>query len=89
MKLSIKTQTIELTYEDEYSNLLEDVKKRLIEIIHTIPIYNSPTGIIDGSKIPGLGNTFTQAHGTDFPTNNPKYVETAENFFFNNLKDIK
>lgn len=64
MKLSIKTQTIELTYEDEYSNLLEDVKKRLIEIIHTIPIYNSS------------------------PTNNPKYVETVENFF-NNLKDIK
>lgn len=63
MKLSIKTQTIELTYEDEYSNLLEDVKKRLIEIIHTIPISNSPT-------------------------NNPKYVGTAENFF-NNLKDIK
>ena len=65
MKLSIKTQTIELTYEDEYSNLLEDVKKRLIEIIqNTIPVSNSS------------------------PTNNPKYVGTAENFF-NNLKDIK
>jgi len=83
MKLSIKTQTIELTYEDEYSNLLEDVKKRLIEIIHAIPISNSPTGIIDGSKIPGLGKTFTQAHGTDFPTNSSKYVGTVENFFSN------
>lgn len=87
MKLSIKTSSIELTYEDEYSNLLEDVKKRLIEIIHAIPISNSPIGVIDGSKIPGLGNTFTQAHGTDFPKNmHPKYVGTVENFF-NQTKD--
>lgn len=82
MKLSIKTHTIELTYEDEYSNLLEDVKKRLIEIIHAIPISKSPIGIIDGSKIPGLGNTFTQSHGTDFPIgNNSTYVGTVEDFF--------
>lgn len=67
MKLSIKTQTIELIYEDEYSKIEEDVKKRITEIIHAIPISNSPTGIIDGSKIPGLGKTFTQAHGINFP----------------------
>lgn len=61
MKLSIKTQVMELTYEDEYSNITEDVKKRIIEIIHLIPTPN-PIGIIDGSKIPGIANTFSQPH---------------------------
>jgi hypothetical protein len=62
---------MELIYEDEYSQITGDTTKRLIEIIHTIPIYNSPTGIINGSKIPGLGNTFKG---------------TVENFF-NQTKD--
>ena len=91
MKLSIKTQIIELIYEDEYSQITGDTTKRLVEIIRAIPIIsNSPTGIIDGSKIPGLGNTFTQAHGvlnhmkhgTDFQIgNNSTYVGTVEDFF--------
>ena len=66
MKLSIKTQVMELTYEDEYSRIEEDIKKRIIEIIHSIPIPN-PIGIIDGSKIPGIANALTQSHGTNVP----------------------
>ena len=36
MKLIIQTQDIHIQYEDDYSNLTEDVKKRIIEIINLI-----------------------------------------------------
>lgn len=38
MKLTIQTKDIHIEYQDDYSNLTEDVKKRIIEIIQAIPI---------------------------------------------------
>jgi len=98
MKLSIKTQVMELTYEDEYSNLTEDVKKRLIEIIKPLPIrYNNPVPVGVGGF--GMSSNCETKHSPTesikyHPTERelesikiPTYVGTAENFFFSNSKD--
>lgn len=57
MKLIITTGEINITYEDEYSTLQEDVKKRIIDIIQSLPthVHPYPTGIVNLPNQPFVG----------------------------------
>jgi hypothetical protein len=51
MKLIIKTRTIELEYQDDYSNFDENAKERLKEMIRTLysfePIQQVPISTVE------------------------------------------
>lgn len=46
MKITITTSDIRVEYEDEYAIITEEAKKRIIEIIHSLP-NTQPTALFN------------------------------------------